>query len=100
WRAFLSGSLQKAAFSRGVICRKLVGPGKCGNGVYVVMPLSVDICPGKLVVIALLVVGGVSQRSQLLFRFAVIALCDVSIGQADGYRVVRSAQIFCLGEIA
>src|SRR5579864_5929487 len=63
------------------------------------MPLVIDICPGKLVIVALLVVGGASQRSQFLFRFAIITLSDVSISQADSYRVIRSAQIFGFGEV-
>src|SRR4029077_6858090 len=77
--AFLAGHLQQTAFGRGVISSNLVGASEGRDGARIVMALGIDVGPGKLIVVALLVFRRIAQRGQLLLRLAIVALSNVGI---------------------
>ena len=63
------------------------------------MPLVIDVGPGKLIIVILFVIGGIAERGQGLFCATVIAFGDISVGQSDGYRVIRRPHVFGFGVI-
>ncbi len=97
--AFLPGNLKQAAFSRGIIRRNLVSAGEGGDGARIVVALGIDVGPGKLIVVALLVFRRIAQRGQNLLRLAVVTLSNVGVSQSDGDRVIGGSQVFGFGKI-
>src|SRR5579872_1133568 len=87
-RAVFTGSLYKTALGNIVFGSQLVGVSKGGNRMHRVMPLGINIGPGKLIVIALLVIIGLAQRRQFLSSGAIVALGEVSVSQPDSDRVI------------
>ena len=86
--ALLPGNLQQRPFGGIVVCGKLVGMSKARERVDGVMPLVINVGPGKLVIVTLLIISGIAQRGQRLRGVTVFAFSNVGICQADGYGIV------------